>query len=235
VVAPEKDFTADVDAILKRVTPKTKMVFLANPNNPTGTYCRSTRSSACTRPAAACAVRARRGLCRIRQPQRLRVRHRARRDQRERRDDAHVLEDPRLAALRLGWMYGPAHVVDAINRIRGRSTSTRRRSRPASPRSRTPRTRSARASTTPSGSPGSRRDRQARPQVTPSVGEFRADPFSARQGPHRREADAFLTKRGLILRQVGAYKLPHALRMTVGTEEANRLVVKALAEFWASQ
>src|SRR5918911_996181 len=38
VVAPEKDYTADVDAILKRVTPKTRMVFLANPNNPTGTY-----------------------------------------------------------------------------------------------------------------------------------------------------------------------------------------------------
>jgi histidinol-phosphate aminotransferase len=45
-------------------------------------------------------------------------------------------------------MYGPAHVIDAINRIRGRSTSTRRRSRPASPRSRTPRIRNARASTT---------------------------------------------------------------------------------------
>src|SRR6476619_565781 len=38
VVAPEKAYTADVDEILKRVTPKTKMVFLANPNNPTGTY-----------------------------------------------------------------------------------------------------------------------------------------------------------------------------------------------------
>src|ERR1051326_2285669 len=38
VVPPEKDFTASVDEILKRVTPKTKMVFLANPNNPTGTY-----------------------------------------------------------------------------------------------------------------------------------------------------------------------------------------------------
>ena len=38
VVAPEKDFTADVDAILAKVTPRTKMVFLANPNNPTGTY-----------------------------------------------------------------------------------------------------------------------------------------------------------------------------------------------------
>jgi histidinol-phosphate aminotransferase len=38
-------------------------------------------------------------------------------------------------------------------------------------------------------------------------------------------------KRGLILRQVGAYKLPNALRMTVGTEEANRLAVTALGEF----
>src|SRR6185312_7388309 len=38
VVAPEKNFTADVDAILERVTSKTKVVFLANPNNPTGTY-----------------------------------------------------------------------------------------------------------------------------------------------------------------------------------------------------
>src|SRR5512141_1976749 len=38
VVAPETEFTADVDAILARVTPKTKLVWLANPNNPTGTY-----------------------------------------------------------------------------------------------------------------------------------------------------------------------------------------------------
>src|SRR3954462_8632329 len=38
IVAPEKDHTADVDAILARVTERTRMVFLANPNNPTGTY-----------------------------------------------------------------------------------------------------------------------------------------------------------------------------------------------------
>ena len=38
VVAPEKDYTASVDAILGAVTKKTKIVFLANPNNPTGTY-----------------------------------------------------------------------------------------------------------------------------------------------------------------------------------------------------
>ena len=46
-----------------------------------------------------------------------------------------------------------------------------------------------------------------------------------------KDADAFLTARGLILRQVGGYKLPHALRMSVGSEEANRLVVAALKEF----
>src|SRR6478735_5990944 len=38
VVAAEKDYTANVDAILAAVTPRTKVVFLANPNNPTGTY-----------------------------------------------------------------------------------------------------------------------------------------------------------------------------------------------------
>src|SRR6516162_9706746 len=38
LVAPEKDLTADVDEILARVTPATRVVFLANPNNPTGTY-----------------------------------------------------------------------------------------------------------------------------------------------------------------------------------------------------
>src|SRR6201999_1485473 len=38
VIAPETDYTANVDAILKLVTPRTKLVWLANPNNPTGTY-----------------------------------------------------------------------------------------------------------------------------------------------------------------------------------------------------
>jgi histidinol-phosphate aminotransferase len=38
VVAAERNYTADVDAILRAVTPRTKIVFIANPNNPTGTY-----------------------------------------------------------------------------------------------------------------------------------------------------------------------------------------------------
>jgi histidinol-phosphate aminotransferase len=46
VVVPEYNYTADVDAILRAVTPRTKIVFLANPNNPTGTYCLSMKSNA---------------------------------------------------------------------------------------------------------------------------------------------------------------------------------------------
>ena len=46
-------------------------------------------------------------------------------------------------------------------------------------------------------------------------------------------ADEFLAARGFILRRVAGYGFPNALRMTVGTEEANRGVVAALAEFLA--
>ena len=101
VVAPEKEYTADVDAILARVTPRTKIVFLANPNNPTGTYIPfdEVKRLHAGLPQAR-AVRDRRGLRGICEAQRLRVRHRAGRDLRERRDDAHVLQDlrPRGAA-----------------------------------------------------------------------------------------------------------------------------------------
>ena len=55
--------------------------------------------------------------------------------------------------------------------------------------------------------------------------------FPETKGRTAKDADAFLIKRGLILRQVVAYKLPNALRMSVGTEEANRLVVQGLKEF----
>ena len=38
VVAPDNDYATDVDAILACVTERTKIVYIANPNNPTGTY-----------------------------------------------------------------------------------------------------------------------------------------------------------------------------------------------------
>jgi histidinol-phosphate aminotransferase len=68
-------------------------------------------------------------------------------------------------------------------------------------------------------------------KVTPSVANFVLIHFPETKGHSAKDADAFLTARGLILRQTTAYQLPNALRMTVGTEDANRAVVAALKDF----
>ena len=109
VVAPEKDFTADVDAILAKVTPRTKIVFLANPNNPTGTYIpfdEVKRLHAGLPKHVLFVIDA--AYAEYVRAQRLRVRHRAGGDLRERRDDAHLLEDlrSRRAAPRLALWPG---------------------------------------------------------------------------------------------------------------------------------
>jgi histidinol-phosphate aminotransferase len=129
-------------------------------------------------------------------------------------------------------MYGPAHVVNAVNRVRGpfnvngpaiaagiaaiRDTAHVDRARAHNSRWLTWLTEEI-------GKLGL--------AVTPSAANFVLIHFPETKGKTAKEADAFLTKRGLILRQVAAYKLPNALRMSVGTEEANGLVVQALKEF----
>ena len=237
VVAPETEFTADVDAILAAVTAKTKIVFLANPNNPTGT-CLSFDE----------VKRLHRGL----PPHVLLVLDAAYAEYVQRNDYEAGIELVAtsenvvmcrtfskihgLAALRLGWMFGPAHVVDAINRIRGpfnvstaaidagiaaiKDTAHQERSREHN-------TRWLAWLTEEIGKLGLK--------VTPSVANFVLIHFPDTKGRTAKDADAFLTARGLILRYVAAYKLPNALRLSVGTEEANRLVVAALKDFMGRQ
>jgi histidinol-phosphate aminotransferase len=72
-------------------------------------------------------------------------------------------------------------------------------------------------------------------KVTPSVTNFILIHFPDTKGKTAEEADEFLTRRGLVLRALKNYRLPHALRMTIGTEEANRLVVDALRDFMAAK
>ena len=135
-----------------------------------------------------------------------------------------------LAALRLGWMYGPAHVIDAINRIRG----------PFNVNAPAIKAGIAAIEDTAHQDKARQHNTEWLPwvteeigklglKVTPSVANFVLIHFADTKSAT--DANAFLMKRGLVLRQVGAYKLPNALRMTVGSEEANRLVVKALADF----
>jgi histidinol-phosphate aminotransferase len=233
VVAAEKNYTADVDAILGLVTERTKVVFLANPNNPTGTYVPFDEIK-----------RLRAAL----PPQVLLVLDAAYAEYVRRNDYESGIELVAttentvmcrtfskihgLAALRLGWMYGPAHVVDAVNRIRGPFNvnsaamaagiaSIRDSRHVETARAHNERWRAWLA------------DEIAKLglNVTPSVANFVLIHFPERQGRTAKDADAFLTARGLILRRVEAYKLPNALRMTVGSEEANRLVAAALAQF----
>jgi len=233
VVAAEKNFTADVDAILGAVTKRTKVVFLANPNNPTGTYVPFDEV---------------RRLRRELPPQALLVLDAAYAEYVDRNDYESGIELVAtsdntvmcrtfskiygLAALRLGWMYGPAHVVDAINRIRGPfNVNAPAIAAGVAAMEDTAHVETARAHndmwrawlTAEIGKLGL--------AVTPSVANFVLIHFPDAAGRTAADANAFLMRRGLILRQVGAYRLPNALRMTVGSEEANRLVVTALREF----
>ncbi|HEY6025373.1 MAG TPA: histidinol-phosphate transaminase [Pseudolabrys sp.] len=233
VVAPETDYTANVDHLLAAVTPRTKVVFLANPNNPTGTYIPFDEVK-----------RLHRGL-----PENvLLVLDAAYAEYVERNDYESGIELVAtsenvvmcrtfskiygLAALRLGWLYGPAHVVDAINRIRGPfNVNAPAIAAGAAAIRDTAHVERARAHNTQWLAWLTDEIRELGLKVTPSVANFLLIHFPETPGKTAKEADAFLTKRGLILRGVAGYKLPNALRMTVGSEEANRLVVAALREF----
>ncbi|MBX3578670.1 MAG: histidinol-phosphate transaminase [Rhizobiaceae bacterium] len=224
---------ADVDAILAAVTPRTRIVFLANPNNPTGTYIpfEEVRRLHAALPGnvllvldAAYAEYVRRndyeaGVELVSSAQNVVMT----------RTFSKVYG---LGGARIGWMYGPAHIVDAINRMRGpfNVTATAIEAGAAAVRDR------AHVETTVAHNAewlawlttelaglGLR--------VTPSVGNFLLIHFPAAKKHSAALADAYLTERGYILRRVGAYGFPNALRMTVGTEDANRGVVAALAEF----
>jgi histidinol-phosphate aminotransferase len=233
VTAPETGYTADVDALLARVSDKTKIVFLANPNNPTGTYLpfdevkrlhAGLRSDILLVLDAAYAeyVRANdyeSGLELV-------------------ATSANVVmcrtfsKIHGLANLRLGWMVGPPAVIEALDRIRGPFNV----SGPAMA----------------AGIAAIQDDAHVAAAiahndkwlgwltaeltalgltVTPSVGNFLMVTFPPEPGRGAKEADAFLTEHGLILRRIEAYGLPDALRLTVGPEEANRLVVEALRAF----
>jgi histidinol-phosphate aminotransferase len=235
VVAAEKSFTADVDAILAAVTEKTKIVFLANPNNPTGTALPFDEVK-----------RLHRGL-----PSHvLLVLDAAYAEYVTRNDYESGIELVAtsenvvmcrtfskihgLAALRLGWMFAPAAIIDVMNRLRGPFNSNG----PAiaagvaaiedlahQERSREHNTRWRNWLADEIGKLGF--------TVTPSVANFLLIHFPETKGRTAKEADAFLTARGLILRQTAGYKLPNALRLSVGSEEANRLVVAALKDFLA--
>ena len=120
VAAPERDLTADVDAMLARVTERTRIVFIANPNNPTGTYLSAdemARLHAGLPPHVVLAIDAayaefvnrndyEPGIALV-----------------DRAENVVMLRTfskiYALAGLRLGWAYCPPAIADVLNRMRG--------------------------------------------------------------------------------------------------------------------
>jgi histidinol-phosphate aminotransferase len=141
-----------------------------------------------------------------------------------------------LAALRVGWMFGPAHIVDAVNRIRGPfNVSTPAMLAAVAALEDAEHQRMSKVHTEQWRIWLTEELTKLGLRVTPSVANFVLIHFPLDKGKTAAEADAFLTKRGLVLRALGNYRLPHALRLTIGTEEANRLVVDGLREFMGSR
>ncbi len=233
VVVPEPKLRVDVDAMLRAIGPRTRLVYLANPNNPTGSYLSSEevrRLHAGMPPStllvidAAYAEFVRRndydaGIEMVSQFENV-VMTRT------------FSKAYALAGLRVGWAFCPAAVADVLNRIRG------------------PFNVSVPAQAAAAAALRDRRHleksldhnekwrgwlidniRRLGLRVDDSVGNFVLIHFPE-SGPHSAKAvDAYLSERGLVLRALGNYGLPHCLRMTVGPEEANRRVVDALREF----
>ena len=236
VEAPEHGFRADVDAILERVSEKTRIVFLANPNNPTGTFLngQELRRLHAGLPGRCLLVLDGAyaeyvhdegydpGLGLAREAENV-VMTRT------------FSKAYGLAALRLGFGYCPRGVADVLHRIRGPFNVNG----PAQAAGI-----AALADTAHLAKAVAHNDRWlpwlAREiaalglDVTPSVGNFLLIRFPGDDGAAQAEAaDTFLKSRGLILRRLGGYGIPEGLRLSVGLEEANKAVVEALKAFLA--
>ncbi len=233
VIAPEKDYRADVNAILERGTPRTRIVFLANPNNPTGTYL---------------------GFDEIR---RLRaelpenvilVLDGAYAEYVNRNDYEAGIElvatTPNtvmtrtfskvhgLASARVGWAYCPAAIADVLNRIRGpfnlAGPSMAAAAAALEDRAHLEQAKAHNAKWL---------DWLAREiealglDVTDSAANFLLVRFDGAQGRTAAAANEFLMSRRIILRMLGNYGIPDGLRLTVGLEDENSAVVNALREF----
>ena len=229
VAVPERDRTVDVDAILRAITPRTRIVYLTNPGNPTG-----------TRLPDAELVRLADGLpgdC-------LLVIDGAYAEFAEGYDGGAGLAGSRanvvmtrtfsklygLGGLRVGWGYGPAAVIEALNRIRGpfNLSTTQLAAAEAAVRDR-----AFVAEMLAENAAGRARLVHGLRALGLGCDESHANFVLARfaSPAEAQAADAHLQSRGIIVRQVAGYGLPEALRITVGRAAEVTRVLDALGAF----
>ncbi|WP_417268787.1 histidinol-phosphate transaminase [Celeribacter sp.] len=229
VCVPERERVVDVDAILAACTEKTKLVFIANPANPTGTMIGTSE-----------VARLAEGL----PPQTLLVLDGAYAEYVEGFDGGAALVESHdnivmtrtfskiygLGGVRVGWGYGPKEIIDVLNRVRGPFNLSE------------PQLAAAEAAVRDTAWVDKCRSDNARLRAwlaealmehgVPS--DTSCANFILARFPTQAEAEAcdeFLKSNGLIVRRVAGYGLPNCLRITVGDESSCRRVAHTIGQF----
>ena len=233
VAAPDANLTPDVDNLLSACTDQTRLVFVANPNNPTG-----------TRLNAQEVARLAAGL----PPKALLVLDAAYAEfvTDEDYDSGQALVSRRenvvmtrtfskiygLAALRIGWLYGPAHVVDVLNRVRG----------PFNVNAAAQAAAIAAINDADYVSWCADRNTELKAKVVaaladlglpsvPSSANFILTEFGLGEETGAAAADAFLQSKGVIVRRMDSYGLPAHLRISIGSDDECDALIAAMTEF----
>lgn len=233
VLAPERDFTVDIDAVLERITPRTRVISIANPNNPTGTYLPAPEVERLVRNVPARVLLIIDGAY-------------AEYVERDDFDDGFAWVDRRanvvvtrsfskihgLAGIRIGWGYGPTAIIEVVNRLRTPFNAN------------APAMAAAAAAIADREHVEMSRVHTARWQeriaqalsalgldVVPSVANFYLLDFNSVEGKTAVEAAAFLEAHGIIPRPGSADRF---LRITIGTDAENEAVLDTLTQYLAS-
>lgn len=232
VKVPEIDLRADVDGFIARAGARTRLVYLANPNNPTGSYLSGDQLR-----------RLRRGLS----EGVMLVIDSAYAEfvtEEDYQAGATLVDETEntimtrtfskifgLGNLRLGWAYGPAHVIDVVNRLRMPfNVSGAAQAAGIAALADRDHADAALAHNTRERGRLTRSLTEAGILVPPSAGNFVLARFPGGTA-QAQAADDHLRSRGIIIRRLAAYGLPDSLRITIGLTPEIDAVAAALAEF----
>jgi histidinol-phosphate aminotransferase len=136
--------------------------------------------------------------------------------------------------MRIGWAYAPPAVIDAINRVRGVfNVNLAAQAAAVAALAEPGWVERCRTHNTEWRAKLAAMMEKAGVKAWPTEGNFILADFDTAK--RASAADAFLKSRGIIVRGMAPYDLPHCLRITVGTAEECTLVGEALAAFMAKE
>lgn len=232
IKTPERSLTTDIDAVLAAISPATRLVFLANPNNPTGSFLSQNEVK-----------RLHAGL----PPEVLLVLDSAYAEYVDRPDydpvglvngaDNVIMTRTfskifGLGGMRIGWAYAPPAIIDVLNRVRAPfNVSLASQAAAIAALSEPGWVEKGRTHNLEYRAVLTRGLEDAGIKVWPSEGNFVLADFGTKDRADA--ADEALRARGIIVRKVGAYALPHCLRITVGLADEVEQVIGALRDFMA--